>query len=337
MTGHDRVMSALKGGHVDRPPLLPILHSGLAGLFGIRLGDYFTDAATMAQVAVEGCRRFGFDGIQLSLGVTGEAESLGARVDQPPDGAPVLRQHLLANLLNLSRLKPGDAACRGRMPLFLEALRRVKWEAGTSLFSLATLRGPLNITAQLRGVEDTLVDMIESPDQISRILDFAVDVAIAASEAVLTASADGVIFGEATCSPNFISPEFYRRLILPRHKQLVRTLRSVGWKIVGFHVCGNILPILDDLISTGADLIDVDYQVPAQRAIERAAGRVTLRGNLDPSSVFRFGDPAKVRMQTRELCRAVSGTKWILSSGCDIPPGTPAENLQAFAESSREP
>ncbi|MGQ9649964.1 MAG: uroporphyrinogen decarboxylase family protein [Phycisphaerae bacterium] len=337
MTGYDRVTSVVKGGCVDRPPLLPILHSGLAGLFGIRLGDYFTDAATMAQVAVEGCRRFGFDGIQLSLGVTGEAESLGASVDQPPDGAPVLRQHLLANLSNLNRLKPSDAACRGRMPLFLEALRRVKREAGTSLFSLATLRGPLNITAQLRGIEDTLVDMIESPDQISRILDFAVDVAIAASEAVLAASADGVIFGEATCSPNFISPEFYRRLILPRHKQLVRALRSMGWKIVGFHVCGNILPILDDLVSTGADLIDLDYQVPAHKAIERAAGRITLRGNLDPSSVFRFGDPARIRMQTRELCRAVSGAKWILSSGCDIPPGTPAEILQAFAESSREP
>ncbi len=335
MTGQDRVISVLKGGRVDRPPLLPILHSGLAGLLGVRLGDYFTDAATMARVAVEGCRRFGFDGVQLSLGVTGEAESLGAKVDQPADGAPVLRQHLLADVSNLSSLKRGDAACRGRMPLFLDALRRVRSQAGSSLFCLATLRGPLNITAQLRGVEDTLVDMIESPDQISRILDFAVDVAITASEAALTASADGVVFGEAACSPNFISPELYRRLILPRHKRLVRSLRSMGWKVVGFHVCGNILPILEDLISTGADLIDVDYQVPADQAVERAAGRVTLRGNLDPSSVFRFGDSVKVRAQTRELCRVVSGARWILSSGCDIPPGTPAENLQAFAEAAR--
>ena len=335
MTGHDRVMGVLEGRGADRAPLLPILHSGLAGLCGVRLGEYFTDAATMARVAVEGCRRFGFDGVQLSLGVTGEAESLGAKVDQPPDGGPVLRQHLLADLSNLDKLRPRDAACRGRMPLFLDALKRIRSEAGSTLFLLATLRGPLNITAQLRGIEDTLVDMIERPDRISRVLDFAVDVAIAASQATLSASADGVIFGEATCSPNFISPDFYRRLVLPHHVRLVQALRSMGWKVIGFHVCGNILPIVDDLISTGADLIDVDYQVPAGRAIELAGGRVTLRGNLDPSSVFRFGDAAKVRAQTRELCRVVSDARWILSGGCDIPPGTPAENLQAFAETAR--
>ncbi len=335
MTGCECVSAILSGEATDRRAVLPIVHSGLAGLCGVRLGEYFTDAAVMARVITDGCRRFGFDGAQLTLGVAAEPEALGARTEQPADGAPILREHLLSDLSALDDLRSRDPATAGRIPLFIEAVERVKRDAGDSLFVVATLRGPLNITAQLRGIEDALVDMIERPEEIEHVLDFATEVAIKVAKATLSTRADAVMFGEATCSPNFISPELYRRLVWPRHVRLVRELRAMGWRFIGFHVCGNILPILEDLISTGADLLDVDYQVPAAKAIELAAGRVTLRGNLDPSSVFRFGSAEKVRTETQALCRAVVGGRWILGSGCDIPPGTPPENMQAFVEAAR--
>ncbi len=74
----------------------------------------------------------------------------------------------------------------------------------------------------------------------------------------------------------------------------------------------------------------MDYQVPAERALALVRGRMALRGNLDPSALFRFGSPGAVRAATEALCRVVAGSRWILSSGCDIPPGTPRENLQAW-------
>ena len=57
------------------------------------------------------------------------------------------------------------------------------------------------------------------------------------------------------------------------------------------------------------------------------------RGNLDPSAVFRFGTPETVRSATEALCAAVGENPWIASSGCYIPPGTPAENIMAFVAS----
>ena len=68
-----------------------------------------------------------------------------------------------------------------------------------------------------------------------------------------------------------------------------------------------------------------------------ADGRIVLRGNLDPSSAFRFGTPDQIAAQTRALMRDIDGAPWIVSSGCDIPPGTPEENLAAFAEAVRVP
>jgi MtaA/CmuA family methyltransferase len=333
MTGKQRITGVLTGQTTDRPAVMPIVHTALARLQGVPLGKYFTDAHTMASVIVNGCREFGFDGVQLTMGVSGEAEALGALVEQPADGAPLIKQHPLKDASRLDSLRTMDAATGGRMPMYHAAVAEVVREIGDEAFVVSTLRGPLNTASQLRGVEDMLVDMIEDPPAVERVLDFATDVAVRCSRASLDAGAHGVMFGEATCSPNFISPAMYRRFVQPRHVRLVAALRAMGWRCVGLHVCGNILPILDDLIATGADLLDIDYQVPAVRAIEQAAGRVTLRGNLDPVSLLLNASPERVRSKTLELSAQAAGARWIISTGCDIPPGTPRANLAALVGS----
>lgn len=335
MTGRERVERVLRGEAVDRPPVMPILHTGLAPLFGVPLGAFFTRAETMAGVTVRGCRELGLDGVQLSMGVTGEAEALGARTDQPENGAPILREHLLADPERLPALRRINPAAGGRMPLFFDAVRQVVTEVGDRVFVLATLRGPLLAAAQLRGIEPILVEMLEHPESVERILDFTSEMALVLGKWLLQSGAHGLVIGEATCSPNFISPALYRRLVLPRHQALIRHLRDAGWPAVGLHICGDTTPILEDILSTGVTFLDVDYQVPAGRAIALVRGRAALRGNLDPSSLFRFGTPEAVGAATRELRRAVAGTRWILSSGCDIPPGTPVENLRAFVDQAR--
>jgi len=332
MTGRERVACVLAGESSDRPPVLPMLHTGLAGLFGVSLGEFFTRADVMAHVMAEGYRRFGYDGVQLTLGVIGEAEALGAAVEQPPDAAPFLKEHLLDDLTALERLRSRDPVAGGRMPLFFEAVERVVREIGQEAFILATLRGPLLTASQLRGAENILVDMLEDPDAVTRMLEFTTEVAANLSRALLPVGAHGLLLGEATCSPSFISPALYRQLVMPYHRRLVGQLKAMGWRCVGLHVCGNTAAILEDMISTGVDFFDVDYQVAAEKAIAVARGRVALRGNLDPSAVFRFGAPDKVRAETAALLRSTAGARWIIGSGCDIPAGTPAENIAACVE-----
>ncbi|MCJ7549119.1 MAG: uroporphyrinogen decarboxylase family protein [Anaerolineae bacterium] len=343
MTGRERIDAALTGQPVDRLPTMPILHSGLPPIFGVPMGNFFTSAETMADVIVRGLRTFGYDGVQLSLGVTGEVEALGATVDQPLDAAPILRQHLLPDLTDLRALEAlRDRASHhapaqgGRMPLYCEAVARTREATGDEAFVLAMLRGPLLTASQLCGVESLLLAMITAPEAVVQVLEFTTDVALQLGKWLLHSGAHGLILGEATCSPNFISPKHYRRLVHSQHRALIQGLRRAGWQHVGLHICGNVAPIMDDIISTGATFMDVDYQVPAARAKCLTDNRIALRGNLDPSSVFRFGSPDDVRRETTALIENLTGAatdgpnSWILSSGCDIPPGTPAENISAF-------
>ena len=54
-------------------------------------------------------------------------------------------------------------------------------------------------------------------------------------------------------------------------------------------------------------------------------------GNVDPSSKFRNGTVEDVKEATRKLMEKCSSYKnFVPSSGCDIPPMTPWENIQAF-------
>ncbi len=342
MTGLERIRSAISGSGSDRLPAMPILHSGLPPLFNTPLGEYYSDAKCMSDVIIQGYRTFGYDGVQLSLGVTGEAQALGAHIEQPPDAGPILRQTLLTTIFDeedhvssvLNQLREIDPSQRGRMPLYYEAVSRTLDCIGHEVFVLSLLRGPLLTASQLCGVEPLLIAMIEHPERVETVLDFTTDLAIHLAGWLVRSGAHGLMLGEATCSPNFISPRMYRSLVQPCHKKLINACRIQGWDIVGLHICGNIAPIFDDIVNTGVDIIDVDYQVPAENAIGMASSRVTLRGNLDPSSVFRFGTPDSIRAATTNLIEVVRNCpKWILGSGCDIPPGTPEHNIHAFMTS----
>ncbi|NQU42972.1 uroporphyrinogen decarboxylase family protein [bacterium] len=333
MTGLQRIQTLFSGRPVDRLPALSILHSGLARLARVPLGDYFSSAETMARVTVDSARRFGLDGVQLSQGVTAEAEALGAEIHQPPDGAPELRQILLDSAISdeaIACLAAIDPCQTGRLPLYREALEQASREIGSDTFILATLRGPLLLAAQLRGAETLLMDLLTDPEASDRLLEFTTGVAIRLGEWLTDSGAHGLIFGEATCSPDFISPVLYRDRIVPLHQRLVSALKHAGWPVVGLHICGRIEPIIPDILATGVDFFDIDYAVPASRALELTGDGAVLRGNLDPASLFRFGTPEQVHKATRALIDEAKGRRWILSSGCDIPAGAPAENIEAF-------
>jgi uroporphyrinogen decarboxylase len=335
MNGRERVQAILCGRPVDRPGLLPILHSGLASSQGVPLGDYLASALTMAQVTINGWQQFGLDGVQLSLGVTAEAQALGARIFQPRDGNPQLQDNLLTDLTRLDDLRQRDARIGGRMPLFFEAVQRVVRTIGAEAFVLITLRGPLLLASQLCGVQELLIATIEQPQAVETLLDYTGALALELGRWLLGSGAHGLVLGEATCSPSFIAPALYRRLVQPRHRQLVAGLKAAGWRTVGLHICGNTVPILEDIIASGVDFCDVDYQVPAATALSITRGRCALRGNLDPTADLFLGDPAVLAAKTERLLREVDGQRWIISSGCDIPPGTPAENLSVLAQTVR--
>ena len=103
------------------------------------------------------------------------------------------------------------------------------------------------------------------------------------------------------------------------------------------HICGNTDIILDDMISVGADVLELDYLTNTLVAENKMRDRVAFAGNIDPSGVLALGTPALVAEKTEELLRIFQDNpRFILNAGCAIPPPTPAENLETMIRVARD-
>lgn len=334
-TGLERFHATLRGEPTDRPPVIPVLHIAAAELIGATIGAYATSARTMADTCIAAYRHYGLDGLQLTLGVAAEASALGAEIIQPPDNLPKVIRPAIHAPQDLYRLRLPDPARDGLLPLFLDATRLAAREVGEEACIVATIRGPLNIAGQIRGIQELMFDLIDQPSYARELLAFANEVAILYGRAVAAAGAHVIAIGEALASPAFISPAYYRTFMRELHTALCAAINATGAASL-LHICGDIRPILADMAATGARIIDIDWQVSVAAARQSAPAPIVLRGNLDPVAALLKGTPGDVRRLARAaIAEAAAAQHFVLGSGCDIPPGTPRENIAALVAAAQ--
>jgi hypothetical protein len=127
-----------------------------------------------------------------------------------------------------------------------------------------------------------------------------------------------------------LEPRRYRDFALPWEKRLAEEAHRLGLPYA-LHICGRTDRILDDMLATGADALELDYKTDARLAHDRMRDRAVFIGNLDPSGVLALGTPAFVEEKTRELVATFADTpRFILNAGCAIPATTRGENLRAM-------
>jgi len=298
--GLQRINRVLSGTNTTDVPVCPILHTMAAHLSGQPIGRFAASSRLMADCIISAYRRFGYDGVQLSLGVAGEAQAMGAPTAFPEDGLPVVVGQLLEKESDLARLQIPDASA-GRLGLFVEAVERVHEAIGDEAWIVATIRGPLLMASQVRGVEDLLVDTLRRPEWVSKLLEFTTEVGVAFGKELVRAGANAIAIGEATCSPDFISPQTYTTLVWSHHCRLVSGLHEAGCRTTVMHICGGAMPIVSAVAETGTDVMDIDSVVDPVAARQAAGDELMLRGNIDPVDVLLYGSPEETREKTKAL------------------------------------
>ena len=198
--------------------------------------------------------------------------------------------------------------------------------------------GPFSLAAQLRGMEDFLLDvgMEKDPQRIHQLLEFCLEYVIAFADLLLDAGAPVVTIGDALASGSLISPKTFARYAFPYQQRLAQHVKARGGRL-SIHVCGITTPIFDQLVATGADILEFDDNTDFDVAVETAQGQSCLLGNVAVSAVITMGTPSMVREECRRrLEQILPRSGYILSSGCAISPNAPAENLHAMVAAAEE-
>ncbi len=113
-------------------------------------------------------------------------------------------------------------------------------------------------------------------------------------------------------------------------KQIIEAAQSDKFTVI-LHNCGAKLVHLPKILEANAEIYHFGALMDIGQALEVVEDNVILAGNLDPTQVFHSGSVAEVECRTQALMKLSAGHKnFIPSSGCDIPPQTPVDNLDAF-------
>jgi len=127
----------------------------------------------------------------------------------------------------------------------------------------------------------------------------------------------------------FFSPQVFREIILPALRPAAEAI-TLPWI---YHSDGNLIPILDDLLSLGMNALH-PFETGAMdmAAVKKRYGkRLCVVGNLDMDLLIR-GTPEQNAAETKRLLREFApGGGYIFSSSNTLSYGVRAENVLAVS------
>jgi uroporphyrinogen decarboxylase len=126
-----------------------------------------------------------------------------------------------------------------------------------------------------------------------------------------------------------LSPDNYRRFVLPYSLRAIKTAQSTGVPVI--HFSTETAGMLEQIKEAGGDVIGVDWRVDLATAWRRLGDDVAIQGNLDPLALF--APLPELERQVSGILAQVGGRPGhIFNLGHGILPKTPVEHVAALVD-----
>lgn len=335
MTSYERLLTAINGGFPDRPPVAPEVFGVTARLSGYSISQYVTDGKIIAESQLKSRRTIGYDILFAFADLSVEAEAIGCPLRYEDNAYPSVKEHILQNIEDVKELKIPNPLKDGRMPVVIEACKRLRESVGNECVIAACVMGPMSIASQIMGLEAFLYKLVDNSDGINQVLDFAEKVAISYGNALIKAGAHCPVVFDPVASPGVIPPSLFVHYEVQRLERMYNAFRVEGAPISWISIAGATQKIIPYFKKTGINLATIDYVVPISVAFE-LAGDIALNGNLKPYS-FVSCSPAEMKEEVKKCLLEAKGRRnYIVGSGCEVPVESDMENIMAVIEAVRD-
>jgi uroporphyrinogen decarboxylase len=309
----------------SRVPIPISVYPGLP-LTGARVIDIVTSASTQAETQIALHERVRSPVMQTAMDLSAEAEAFGGLVRFADDEIPTVDGRLVTTREEIDQLEVPSPGSR-RTRVHLDAASMMKRGARGSLV-LGSLIGPLTLAGRLLGVSEALALTITDAGSLHALIEKTTAFLVEYARAFRAAGADGAIVAEPLAG--LVSPPDLARFSSAYLRRLVEAVDSPDFLVI-VHSCSARMIHLPQMLEAGARMFHFGSPMDMPAALARVGDRVILAGNLDPTSVFFQGTSEDVVRRTDDLLDATSAYPGFApSSGCDLPPGTPLPNLEAF-------
>ncbi len=334
VSSRDLVLAALSGETPERVPVAIVSSAWVFSSYGLELSEAYQDPDLMTETWRKFDKDYGADAVVPSLSSTVIPSHFGTTWKFPPIGFPLLQKPAISDPSELDKLEKIDPTKDKSIQAATLHAKQLTEKFGGNRAVWFMTTGPLSNAARIVETEFLMECLIEDPEFVEELFKFSMDAFKTTVEPVLDFGVDVLDFSSSPGSPDLISPRMYRRFFWPFDKELVEWTHKKGVKTV-FHICGNTMPIIEDMAKTGADGLSVDSMVDLSAA-RKTIGKTALIGNIDPAGMLMNGTIEMVEKACIEAMKTggLSGA-FVLAPGCDVPPTCPNENIKTMIDSTK--
>ena len=306
---------------------LPILSFPSVSLMDITVRELISDSDRQAQGMKMVAERVNAAAAVSLMDLSVEAECFGSTIRVSDEEVPTVIGHIVSDEDEANALEV-PAVGSARSGLYVDAIRKAV-DIITDRPVLAGIIGPYSLAARLLDVTEIMMLCYDEPDMVHIVLEKATAFLIEYAKAYKAAGANGIVMAEPVAG--LLSPALEEEFSSPYVKQIVDAVQDDNF-IVVYHNCGDNTPrMTESILSTGSAAYHFGNSIDMAAMMAKFPAGVVVMGNVDPAGVLRQGNPELVRTATLDvMSKCCSYPNFLISSGCDIPPATPWENVDAF-------
>lgn len=262
-----------------------------------------------------------------------EAEAFGSTVHFSDDEVPTVTGSIVNSEEDADALKVPEIGA-GRTQIYIDAIEKsVKLIEDRPVF--AGVIGPFSLAGRLMDVSEAMIYCYDEPDMVHTVLEKVSEFLINYINAYKAVGANGVLMAEPLAG--LLSPALEEEFSCEYVKKIVAATQTEDF-IVGYHNCGNCtIQQIQSITDNGCRVLHFGNAIDMADMMPKIPSNIIAMGNVDPAGQFRNGTPESVKTATKELMeKCCSYPNFVVSSGCDIPPLSPWENIQAFFDGINE-
>jgi len=326
-------------GYPDRIPLYAQVCERLPQELNISAKTLFHSPEHIVTGVFDLCKKYGIDVPTVDFDCYNiEAEAVGQKLLFHDDIMPDIdrSQLILASKKDLSKLRTPDFDKAGRCPMIVEVYQLAKKLTGID-FSLAFC-APFALAANLRGIEQLIIDTYKDPDFVADLFNFVVDDLLAPWLSHLNIKfpdAPAMVGADATASLPIINVNIFEKWVV---QPIERLREKVGPKVIVPNQTGeSFLKNPEQLMTlrkrSNPNFIegqDPDVEKLGPKFYKKFAQENKVPLLLGIGAAFlNQATPDEVENRVRHYINigGKDGQLWLYL--CNLSPSTPAENIHA--------
>lgn len=194
--------------------------------------------------------------------------------------------------------------------------------------------GTMAFVVCMRGMTRALMDLIENQALVHRIMEKGVAIAVEKAKFNIDRGLRVLRLNDSVGNMSVMSPQHWREFVAPHMSDFCTEVHRYRPEArIYCHICGNVLPIAEDLVKTGLDCIgplDPMGGLTPGDMRHRVGSSVALMGGVDTLSFLNKTPEEIVEEGRRCIEEAGADGAFILGSGCVVPRAAPLEAVAAL-------